>query len=401
VPFERAFGPAFWYGRAISVASVVVVALLLALTLWTLTGDALAAVVGGFLLLCFPSILQGSGFDKVDSLALALSWAGLFTAVRWPEKRLALIFSALFFTAALFTKMAFGLVGPLTAFIWLLQGKRRRGAFLLAGLYFAFSAALFFVFNLATSGGFFVHITSGILIDFSLTNLLSNGIALLFSAPYLALSCFFFFAMERFGDHTRSWPLVVPYLLLALLSSVLVARAGSRVVDPYELAAALCLGVGALVAWVKQNAWLKATALLVVALQVGDMVALARKEYIPFVETKVSKASQIMKLAQLVEDAPGPILIDEYSGLLPLFGKPIYFQPYEFAQLNMMGAWDDRPLIDALQRRVFSAVLLYEPSLSDEPAIVSRWAPAVRNAIWDNYQSKTNLADVWVYVPKP
>jgi hypothetical protein len=401
VPFERAFGPAFWYGRAVSVISVVLAALLVAFTLWRLTTDMLASALGGVMLLSFPTILQGSGFDRVESLALVLIWAGLFIVIRWPERRSAILLSAVFFAAALYTRIGFGLTGPLTAVIWLLGGRRRKQAAQLAVFYLALSLALFVALNAATGGGFWVHIGSGLRIDFSLSNVLSNGTSLLFSAPYLALGCFIFIVMERMGDPTRSWSLVVPYLLLALLFSAFTAKAGSRVVDPYEPAAALCLGTGALVAWLKQNSWLKAGALLVIALQTGDMVALSRRDYIPFAMSKVSKAAQVEELAQMAADADGPLLADEYGGLLPLVGKPLYFQPYEFAQLSQMGAWDATALIQSIQRREFSAILLYEPSLSDEPAIVSRWEPPVRNTIWDNYQAdKTTLADVFVYLPK-
>jgi hypothetical protein len=402
VPFERAFGPAFWYGRTLSVLGVALTAALIALTLWRLTGDLLAAALGGVLLLSCPAILQGSGFDRVEPLALSQSWAGLFAVVRWSDSRKGVLLSAVCFTAALCTRIAFGLAGPLTAFIWLLANRRRKQALQLAGLYLVFSLTLFLMLNAITGGGFLVHIADGLRIDFAFTNLVSNGLSLLFSAPYLALGCFIFIVMERMGDRTRAWSLVVPYLLLSLLFSAFTAKAGSRVVDPFEPAAALCLGIGALVAWLRQNSWLRAAALLIIALQVGDMAALSRKDYIPFATTKINKVAQTEKLAQFIRQTDGPVLADEYGGLLPLLGKSLYFQPYEFSQLSQVGAWDETALIQSIERREFSAILLYEPGLSDEPAIVSRWAPAIRNAIWDNYQTQTTtLAEVFVYVPKP
>ncbi len=50
-PLARIFGPAFWYGRAISAISLVIAALFLSLTLYHLSGDWLAAAIGGLLLL--------------------------------------------------------------------------------------------------------------------------------------------------------------------------------------------------------------------------------------------------------------------------------------------------------------------------------------------------------------
>src|SRR5713226_9089016 len=82
VPFARLFGPAFWYGRLISIVSAITAASLIGLILHTLTGDKVASVFGAAILLSFPYILQWSVFDRVDSLALALSLGGLYTVVR-------------------------------------------------------------------------------------------------------------------------------------------------------------------------------------------------------------------------------------------------------------------------------------------------------------------------------
>ena len=108
----------------------------------------------------------------------------------------------------------------------------------------------------------------------------------------------------------------------------------------------------------------------------------------------------LTELDQLVRDAPGPVLADEYMGLIPLQGHPLYFQPVEFSWLVATGKWDTTPLVAAIQRREFSAVFLYESS-SSGPTIISRWPRAVLDAIYANYQVKTNMLDVWIYVPQP
>jgi hypothetical protein len=80
VPFAWIVGPAFWYGRLISIMSAVIAAGLIGLILNTLTGDRIAAAIGGLTMLTFPYLL-GSILNRVDALALALSLGGLYAAV--------------------------------------------------------------------------------------------------------------------------------------------------------------------------------------------------------------------------------------------------------------------------------------------------------------------------------
>src|SRR5262249_26461972 len=53
-PLVLAFGPAFWYGRAISALGILAAALFIGLTLHVLTRDRLAALLGGLMLPAFP-----------------------------------------------------------------------------------------------------------------------------------------------------------------------------------------------------------------------------------------------------------------------------------------------------------------------------------------------------------
>jgi hypothetical protein len=399
VPFVQVFGLAFWYGRAISLLSALLAALFIALTVQTLTDDWIAASISGLTLLAIPYLLQGSVLDRADSLALALSWAGLFSTVRWPNHSRNLILPVLLFVAALYTKLLYGLVAGLTALIWLLLGKRNQQALWLASLLGGIVAGLFLLLNWITQGGFALSIAAGTFGEFSLQNLLANAIDLYFHVPYLVLGSAMFIFMERLGDQTRSWPLVMPYVLLTALSTVTIGKAGSVTNDLYLPAAALCLVAGALVAWPTERYWLKAMVVLVLALQVNSLVNLSREEYIPFVMTKVKAASEIRKLAQLVQDAPDRVLADEYMGLVPLSGHRLAFQPVEFSQLSRIRLWDDRALIASIRRREFAAILLYEPR-DTGALILNRWTPRIAEAIWASYRLQTMLADVWVYVPK-
>src|SRR5262245_32610284 len=170
VPFAKIIGPAFWYGRLISTLSVPLAALFIALTIETLTHDRIAASISGFTLFAFPYIAQGSILDRGDTLAQALSWAGLFAIVRWPDRRRGLVLSTICLTGAIYTKPAYGLVAPLTALIWLWQGKRRQQMIRLAGALCGNVLALFLLVDGVTFGGFHLNIVRGIVAGFSVQN---------------------------------------------------------------------------------------------------------------------------------------------------------------------------------------------------------------------------------------
>jgi hypothetical protein len=119
VPFVWLFGPALWYGRLISLLSVVAVALFVGLTLHALTRDRIASIAGGLIFPAMPYVVRWSSLSRVDSLGLALSWAGLFVVARWPERRWSVFVSALLLVAAVYTRQTYILAAPVAAFVWL------------------------------------------------------------------------------------------------------------------------------------------------------------------------------------------------------------------------------------------------------------------------------------------
>jgi hypothetical protein len=188
-------------------------------------------------------------------------------------------------------------------------------------------------------------------------------------------------------------------VLISAATLLLAGKAGASINYLYEPAAALCLVAGALLAWPKQNYLLKTVVVLLLALQINGLVNWSRQEYVPYVLTKVNSVSNIAQMAQIVRETGGVVLSDEYMGLMPLANRPIYFQPFEFSQLQKANLWSSDVLIAQIGRREFPAILLYEPNFGP-PLIVSRWTPQIRNAIWANYEAFTNLAGTWIYYPK-
>jgi hypothetical protein len=60
--------------------------------------------------------------------------------------------------------------------------------------------------------------------------------------------------------------------------------------------------------------------------------------------------------------------------------------------------WEAGPLIAAIESQSFAAILLYQPRLG--PGLAERWAPELREAIYQHYETRETLADTLIYVPK-
>jgi len=398
VPLAWIVGPSFWYGRLISIMSAVIAAGLIGLILNTLTGDRIAAALGGLTLLAFPYLVHGSVLNRVDALALALSLGGLYAAVRWPSHRQGLLAAGLLFTATAFTNARYALVAPLTAFVWLWRVEHRRQAFRLAAIVTGTCLGLFLSLNLITEGGFYLNTVVANLTSFSAYTVTGYLFNLYLHAGYLVIGSLIFIGIERLGEATRSWPLVVPYCLGSALMILTAGAANSSANDLFEVVAALCLASGAFIAWAGENYWLKALLVFVLAVQMSVLIDWSRQDYVPTLMNKVVDTREVEQLAQYVQEAAGPILADEYMGLLPLHGRRLYFQPIEYKQLQAANLWSEALLVASIERKEFSAILLYEPR--DRSAISIRWTQKVRNTIYAHYRLEDTLARNFVYRPK-
>ncbi len=397
VPFARVFGSAFWYGRAISAVSLVFAAIFLGLTLYQLSKDWLAAAISGLLLFAVPYFWSGSVLDRVDTLALALSWAGLYAIVRWPDRRQGLVLSILLFTAAIYSQQTFMLAALVAALAWLLQTRCTRQAAALLASVAGTSLALFLGINSYTQGGFFFNIVTANANIWNYQQVAGQVIDFSFHFALLGLLALTFLLAERLYIPTRTWPFVLPYYLAAILVTLLIGKAGSSDGYMFELSAALCLTAGATIAWLK-NHWIRAAVLVLIALQIGSFTAWTSQQFLPKFQEKIDNRAEIAKLSDMVWQADTPVLLDEYIGLLPLNGKRIYYQPFEFNQFAQERLWDPGPLVQDLSQHKFATLIIYFPKDFDPSQ--SPWPWNVHESFYANYDVTDTLAYNLVFHPK-
>jgi hypothetical protein len=389
-------GPAFWYGRLLSWLSVVAATVLIASILHALTRDRLAAVIGGLFLLAFPPASYWASLYRVDALALALSLGGLCLCVRRPGARWTLVATALLFTAAIFTRQSYGLAAPLAACTWLLGIGRRRGALVLIGLVAGMAGAVFVGLEWLTRGGFSFNIVTANLNEYQPGSVGRYLVDVWVLAP-IALTVTGWFLVLGGWFRVASWRLTAPYLVGAALSGLTIGKVGSNVNYLLELGAAVALSIGALLAWLGPHWLVRAVVTLLLALDVGLMVLASPYRAVTY--SRLAQQQDAERLDRLVRETTGVVLADEDMGLLARAGRPIYFQPFEMTQLARAGRWDQRPLLDEIERQAFAVILIF--TIPEMPLHRERWTDEMLEAIGRRYAVSERVGQTLVFRPHP
>ena len=346
-----------------------------------------------------PYVVQWSSLARVDLLGLALSWAGLYVLVRRPAHRRYVVAAALLMVAAIYTRQTYALAAPLAGFVWLLSRRQLRGALTLAAVIGGVSLVLLGILSAITGGGFFFHTVTSNVNEFRWEQVAFSLSDLVATMPLMLAGGFAFLvlALRRSGIESR-W-LVGPYLLGAVVTALLIGKVGSDVNYLLELSAALALAAGALLARYAKRPGSRAAMLLALAVQSVLLVQTSQLGHAFREQDVVAHKDGIASLEEIVDGAKGPVLADEYMGLLPLEGRRIFLQPFEMTQLAREGKWDQEPLLRRTEERRFSAILIFEPP-GARWLVEDRWTDEMLDRIEANYEPTGTFALTRVYLPK-
>jgi hypothetical protein len=416
-PFVAIFGPNFWAGRLISVLSALATAWFLGGIVAAQGRDRFAARLTALLFLAFPYVTAWAKLARIDLLALALSTAALYVIARRPQSNRALMGTAALLTAAVYTRQSYGLAAPLAAFVWVWARRGWRAAFALAGMVGAAGLALFLLLNLASGGGFFFNVVTANVNPFNSDTVTRYARELRELLPILLALCVVLIfviparARGKLGG-AKGWPMVIPYLAGALLSALTIGKIGSNVNYLLELCAALSLVAGTVLTWSGKvwradaeppgPAWtpplVRSIVLILLAVQVGLLMRFTLLNPVQDFKYRAYLQPSLRELHELVAHTTGPILADEYMGMLTLEGKPLYIQPFEVTQLANAGLWDQSPLLDALRAETFPLILIHH--FRGYPVYKERWTPEMLAAIDAHYIASGFKADTILFRPR-
>jgi len=327
--------------------------------------------------------------------ALALAACGLLIVQRtWSSPRQMYLWALVPLVAAYFTKQT-ALAAPLAATLFLLTRAGWRVAARFVGVGIIGGLVPFGLLTMLTRGEFFRHIVADRRLAWQPQLVLNFGG--LFSRDYwplLLAAVLAALALLRWRT-----PSIAPlYLLCATAFVVTIGVEGADHDHLIELAfaAAAAVGTGLAVALGRTSsarllAW-PIVALLI--LQVGTGWTPDRWYAGEYAQLDPRIRQQLDLIVTNVRHTPGEVLAEEI-GLIILAGKPVpYDDPQAMAALARIGRWDQQQLLDDLNARRFTLVIL-PANPRDE-----LWTPEVLAAIAANYDLK--FRDVWfTYEAKP
>jgi hypothetical protein len=385
----------FQMGRLISVLAAVGSAVFLALIVLTLSQNRLAALATGTLFLAIPYVVHWSGLARIDLLALLLATAALYVSVRWGNGRWGLITAAILLVAAAYTRQSYALAAPLGAFLWLWQQERQR-AYTLAGIVAGLGIGLFVLINLLTDGGFYTHIITANVNAFD-WGYLGDRLAQL--ASDLPLAILLALALLLGGRIMKGWELLLGFVIGSFLSALTIGKVGSNVKYFLELAAALSLAAGVLLAGNEGSMWRYTAVLALIILQMGMALSTTMTYAVDERLTPHrNDLEAVRRVQQWLQPVQGTVLADEYMGLLTLLDRPLYLQPFEMSQLANEGKWDQQPLLNAIANQEFAGILIHH--FGPFPVFRERWTPEMLAAIEQHYRPERTMAGTVIFVPQ-
>lgn len=391
----RLFGDGYTPGRILSLSATLAAASLL---VWCVrhTGGHWSAglLAAGLFLTQNMTALLWAPLYRVDPLALFLTICGLtLLTVGRPWAAIAPLL------LAFMTKQTY-LVAPVAAFLVL--WPQRRLALGFAGLFAGGVVLAVCVAQLLTEGWFLWYTVRANINPFdvdSLANMLApflqfNGIPLLAAAAHFSVQP---------SPGERLWRF---YFVGTLLMLPTIGRLGASSNYWLELTAANSVLIGLLACHVMgrptRRAALTSTSLammLIGALLVAipGYRALSRDVG---VETPLqgSLSARIqLELAPLIATESGDILTDD-PALAVAAGKTVEFDFMTFGLLAGQGAWDERPILEAIASRRFGLVVLSSP-LETQPELTNV-STAVNSALRAAYEPSAQWDSYWLYRPR-
>ncbi|HEX6033407.1 MAG TPA: glycosyltransferase family 39 protein, partial [Anaerolineales bacterium] len=395
IPFLNWFDSPFHMARMISAIATLLSGLFISLITYTFSKNRLAALVAAMLFLASPYVVQWSGRARIDALALAFATGALFVFVRWPKERWGWFAGGLLLVAAAYTRQSYALAAPLAGFVWLWT-KDKRHAIALALLVGGLGIALFLFINTVTDGGFYYNIVTANVNEFTWERLGEN-LAQLWRDNQLILVLSVLFLLIGWRSQ-KSWPLLAVFLVGAFLSALTIGKIGSNINYFLELAAALALVGGVLVVWSQVYPWRNVVVLLLIALQLGLLLRSSMQLNVDWIlGQRYLDFNALQRLEQEVKRMDGPVLADEYMGLLTMNDRPLYLQPFELSQLAHAGMWDQQPLLEEIRNQNFDGILIHH--FDTTPVFKERWTAEMLKAIDEYYRPVKTLAGTVMYIP--
>jgi len=389
-------------GRWVAIIATLACCWLIGFIVLRLTRNQLLSLVCGMMFVCIPAVFRWGQVMRVDTLAVALSLAGLavYFAAGDDKKKLWCI---PFFIAAFLTKQSM-LSAPVAVIIHYLMVNRRSGIrFLIITV--VSGIAVYFLVDMITGFGMHKH-TFLYTANSFFTERLWAGINIYasFTAPVILIALFYLFSGKGIFRDSPA-PL---YFILAtgtLLTYGYVGSDSNYFIEPFA-ATLLMVGMGIHSYTPSESGKRSSTKwvgvfLMVLLLTQFVMIRLFQHDEFRVMHVDVNDAQQGELLVSLIRNTEGEV-ISEDASFQVLAGKPVVFEPYIMTLLAERGKWDESKFVEDLRNGKFELLILRfdvnNPNHTDRTddfnlriAGFNRFSDAMEDAIAEAYEIDKNL----------
>ena len=385
-------GLSFLPGRLISFISAIFIAWAMARLSRMWNQSAWTGTWAAFLLFLIPAFLYNAARCHPQMLAVAFSVLS-FLAFLQNRRRYTLILSPLLALLAVYTKQT-QIALPLAMVLFLALRNRK---WLLPYISFLAIGGLipFLWLQKITAGNFYSNIITyaGNLSYDALTIfpvfMHHAGPLIIFIGIALSL------LWKRFRN--RSWEEIDCYLLVVFLFTVVsLGRMGAHGQYVLELLAVVLiflLRTPVFLQTARKNIWVSVQILI---------LFIYTPLFVLFEEGLYNRAANraYPEIYRMLETSPGPILSQQ--GSFPLFTRgEIHIQLFHFTGLFRAGAWDQKHLLDAIEKRTFQYVITEFPVAESDggPDDRERFTPEMLEALRTYYEFTQEVYPYYIYRP--
>lgn len=363
-------GPFLWPGRMLSVIATILIGYFIFKIVKKYTNGLFISLIAGFFFFSSAWVVRWSVLYRVDMLGLLLCFIGIYLAVKYLNHPRKILFSIPFFLLALYTKQSL-IAAPLATCLYLLFIGKKKLSFKMGTVLILSGVILFFVLNFLTEGQFRLHVINYKAHIFSLRHLLNYLI--FFFKNHLIILPLIVYLLTRIKRPS----LLEFYFITSFLVTLTAGKAGSSINYFIEFWAVACILLGLAFKNLKDAINLRGlgngiSALILVICSIQFISYRLTYPGSPSKQDRTTSDRIYISFCQ----CKGEVL-SEYPSFAILSGKQVLFEPASFTQLAKRGIWNQSLIINDIQRKRFSLILLSYGR--------TRWTNEMLEAIKENY----------------
>ncbi len=407
-------GVNFAWPRLISLLSTLTTAVLVGYWVFLRTRHSYASCLSGLLYLSFYHVHDWGALARVDALGVLLTLIGLLRF----ERSLSWKHAFPWLILALLTRQTL-FAAPLAILATLLSIQNRKSAWNYLGILVATGVLTGVVLLICTAGQAWNHLILYNANEFRFSDVMNyinqwvRMYAVWGCVPLVIL--FAFYPKNHLGN--SSSPLLFWFTLFSIGEALLCGKIGSAPNYWLSLVVATSVGVGILLQILEkisqfipqETGWRTFPLLLFLCASLLQWGATWHWPHsrMMFSETpSLEDGQQVTLLQYSLSRLDGPILSDR-AGVALMAGHPPVFDPFISTQLAREGKWDQTPLLNRIQNKEYSLVLL-QFNLEDPQWDRERFTPEMIQSLQNSYtldrkivRYGSGIVRYYLYRPRP